>query len=328
MMASRSGTVPEGNLPRVSVVVPAYSRVLLLQECLASIRAQTMPDWECIVVDDGSPAGRDIQETVERMQDVRFRYIRRSHNGGPAAARNTGIRSARAECFICVDEDDRLVPDAVETLLKEMGCSDTDAVCPQARLFGGASGTRKAVKPTLQLMLKGMFLLPNGWIMRKDVWEKVGGFDEDRRLIGRDDWEIWLRLLAGGARVHVINKFLYELRIPAGGIGKPGSLEHEVRTGEVECMLYVMKKHARLYEPYPQIRRAVLFRSLRMERDWHQSKGNAFRAAWRAAQLAYHARTEKEIRRAAKLALTALLGTKAADAVAVWLRGLRAGQSP
>lgn len=322
-MGSNNGTMPEASLPHVSIVVPAYSRVHYLGECLASIRAQTTPDWECLVVDDGSPAGADIRATVEQMEDERFRYIRRSRNGGPAAARNTGIRAARAELFMCVDEDDRLVPEAVEILLREMASAETDAVCPQARFFGGVTGIRKAVDPTLQLMLQGMFLLPNGWIMRRDLWEKVGGYDEDPRIIGRDDWEIWLRILAAGARVRVIDRLLYELRIPAGGIGQPGSLEHEARAGELECMRYVVQKHAGLYGRYPCIRRALLLRALRVERDWHERKGNAYRAAWRAAELAYRVRTEKDIRKAAKLALAALVGMKTAEMVGTWVRELR-----
>lgn len=317
----------QGNSPRVSVVVPAYSRVHFLRDCLASIRAQTIPDWECIVVDDASPVGNAIREAVEQMEDPRFRYIRRNRNGGPAAARNTGIRAAHAEFFVCVDEDDRLVPEAAEILLQELDIGATEAVCPQARLFGGIEGTRKAVQPTVPLLLDGMYLLPNGWIMKRDLWEKVGGYDEDPRLIGRDDWEIWLRILASGGRVRVIDKVLYEQRIPSAGVGQPGSLEHEARGGQVKCMLYVMRKHARLYRCYPDIRRAVLLRSLRIECDWHQAKGNKFLAAWRAAQLAYHKRTEKEIRKAARLMLSALLGVKVAERVGTWARALRTRHS-
>lgn len=315
--------MPQVNSARVSVVVPAYSRVHYLRECLASIRAQTIPDWECIVVDDCSPAGEAIREAVEGMEDVRFRYIRRNRNGGPAAARNTGIQAARATFFLCVDEDDRLVPEAAEILLQELASSAADAVCPQARLFGGVHGTRKAVEPTLQLLLNGMYLLPNGWIMRRDLWEKVGGYDEDPRLIGRDDWEIWLRILASGGRVRVIDRVLYELRTPAGGVGQPGSLEHEARAREVKCMRYVMRKHARLYQFYPHCRRAVLLRSIRIERDWHQAKGHRYRAAWLAVQLAYYDPNAKEIRKAVRLLLSALVGVKAAEKVGAWARALR-----
>lgn len=322
-----NGPDSRDKLAAVSVVVPVYSRVHLLHECLTSIRNQTFTDWECIVVDDASPVGEAIRSTVEETRDARFRYVRRSRNGGPAAARNTGVQAAEADYFICVDEDDRLVAEAAELLYREIQKGHFDAVCPQARLFGGATGTRQAVQPSLELMLQGMYLLPNGWIMRRSVWEKAGGYDEDPRLLGRDDWEIWLRILALGARVQVIDECLYEFRVPAGGIGKPGSLEHEARAREVDCMLYVMQKHAGLYRPYPHIRRALRLRSLRLERDLHQSRGNAFRAAWRAAQLAFYEQTEKEIRRAAKLALTAFLGNKAVDAVALCLRRLRDGHS-
>lgn len=317
-----NGPVSDGNVPAVSLVVPAYSRVHFLRECLVSIRHQTFSDWECIVVDDASPVGEAIHSVVEEMQDVRFRYIRRTHNGGPAAARNTGVRAARADYFICVDEDDRLAPQAVEVLRSVMETGDFDAVCPHARLFGGTTGTRRAVQPSLKLMLQGMYLLPNGWIMKRSVWERAGGYDEDLRLRGRDDWEIWLRILALGARVHVIDQLFYEWRIPAGGIGEPGSLENEARAGEVACMDYVLRKHSEVYQHYPHIRQALLLRSLRTERDWHERRGNAFRAAWRAAEFAYYEGSRKAIHKAVRLVLRALIGEKAAQSVANLVRVL------
>jgi hypothetical protein len=228
---------------------------------------------------------------------------------------------------MCVDEDDRLAPDAVEVLLREIEVGNFDAVCPQARLFGGAAGTRQAVQPSLELMLQGMYLLPNGWIMRRSVFEKAGGYDENARLIGRDDWEIWIRILALGVRVHVIDQILYEWRIADGGIGKPGSLEHDVRAAEVACIKYLMEKHSEVYGRYPDIRRVLLLRALRMERDWHESKGNRLQAAWRAAGLAYYERSSASIRRAAKLALGALIGQNAVQTVVNWFRTLGVRQN-
>jgi hypothetical protein len=228
---------------------------------------------------------------------------------------------------MCVDEDDRLVPEAVGVLCREIVKGDFDAVCPHSRLFGGATGTRQAVQPSLELMLQGMYLLPNGWIMRRSVWEAAGGYDENPRLLGRDDWEIWIRILALGVRVHVIDQILYEWRIADGGIGKPGSLEHDVRAAEVACIKYLMEKHSEVYGRYPHVRRALLLRALRMERDWHELEGNRFLAAWRAAGFAYYERSSAAIRRAAKLALGALIGQNAGQTVVNWLRAMGGRQS-
>lgn len=306
--------------PKVSLVVPAYSRPQFLRECLASIMAQTEPDWECIVVDDASPEGPHIQRVVAELGDSRFRYIRRSRNGGPAAARNTGIRAAKADLFLCVDEDDRLLPEALEILLEKIRVTGADVVCPQARLFGGAEGIREAKEPTLDLMLTGMWLLPNGWIMKKHLWEKVGGYDEDPRLIGRDDWEIWLRVLVLGASVIVVRDALYEWRIPPGGVGQPGSLEHEARSREVACIRYVTRKHRQVYERHPNAKKIVRLRSLRIEREWYKKEGNSFKAALRAIQVLAYERTKNELQRVARQTIVALLGTTLIEKVRPLMR--------
>lgn len=307
--------------PKVSLVVPAYSRPHLLRDCLASIKDQILQDWECIVVDDHSPNGAQILQAVYELNDRRFRYIRRGENGGPAAARNTGVRAARATYFICVDEDDRLVPEALDVLFGEIESCNCDVVCPQARLFGGVSGTRNALKPTLELMLQGMWLLPNGWIMKKELWEAVGGYDEHPLLIGRDDWEIWLRILNHGAKIHVIDRLLYELRTPPGGIGQPGSLEHEARSREVACMKYVIRKHSGLYRRCPEIRRHLLLRSLRTERRWYERQGDLFRACFRSAQVAFYEKSKTEIEKTIKLALLAMFGQAIVSCIRRFVRG-------
>lgn len=261
----------DATAPLVSVVIPAYARPRLLRECLHSIRQQSLDAFECIVVDDASPLGDEIREIVEELRDARFQLIRRDSNGGPAAGRNTGILAARAEYFVSVDEDDLLAPNALEVLHKEIVEGNADAVCPQARIFGGKDGVRKAQAPTLEKILGGMILLPNGWIMKKRLWEEIGGYDEAPALRGRDDWEIWIRALARGAVVRVLPDTHYFYRLPADPEGRDGTLEHRARLGEVGFMRYVLRKHRLLYNRYPAIRKRLLQRSVRLERErWLQ----------------------------------------------------------
>ena len=93
---------PERDAPLVSIVVPTYDRARFLSEALASVVAQTVEDWECVVVDDGSPTPVSLPESV----DPRIRLVRRPRNGGPAAARNTGLLEARGAFVTFLDDDD------------------------------------------------------------------------------------------------------------------------------------------------------------------------------------------------------------------------------
>ena len=74
----------------VSIIVPCYKQAEFLDECLSSVIAQTYSDWECIVVDDGSPDNTEeiMQSWVKK--DERIKYLKKQ-NGGLASARNSGI---------------------------------------------------------------------------------------------------------------------------------------------------------------------------------------------------------------------------------------------
>ena len=113
--------------PFLSVVIPAYNCEALIGECLDSILAQTMPDFEAVVVDDGSSDG--TAEVIRRYAaaDPRVRMIRQE-NGGVSRARNTGIREARGTVLGFADADDVLEPDTFQKVSAPFRDPSVDAV--------------------------------------------------------------------------------------------------------------------------------------------------------------------------------------------------------
>lgn len=111
--------------PEISIIVPVYKVEKYLRECLASILAQTYKDWECILVDDGSPDNSVsiCEEFVSK--DSRFKLIRRQ-NGGLSAARNTGLSSARGKYIAFVDSDDVVYLKYLERLHELITANDAD----------------------------------------------------------------------------------------------------------------------------------------------------------------------------------------------------------
>ncbi|MGV8083174.1 MAG: glycosyltransferase [Coriobacteriia bacterium] len=193
-------------LPRFSIVVPAYNAEQHLAETLASVASQTVANWECIVVDDGSvDATFRIAQSFSKS-DPRFRAIRQE-NAGCSAARNSALRVARGEFICLLDADD----------LYDPGYLELQAAFIDAR-------------PGFDLYsCNGLILLPNGattpyftdeiheqvvsftledWfpkcpvlimsILRREAAEAIGGFREDLRHA--EDYDFWLRLMASGAR--------------------------------------------------------------------------------------------------------------------------------
>ena len=100
-------------MPKVSVIVPVYKAEKYLHQCIDSILSQTFTDWECILVDDGSPdrSGAICDEYAQK--DARIRVIHKE-NGGVSSARNVALERIAGEWLTFVDSDDCLYPNALQ----------------------------------------------------------------------------------------------------------------------------------------------------------------------------------------------------------------------
>lgn len=103
----------------ISIVVPVYNSARWLDACIESICRQTMPDWELVLVDDGSTDGSDAIVRDWEKRDGRIRSFRKE-NGGVSSARNFGIDRARGQYLMFVDSDDVCSPLLLETLYGAM----------------------------------------------------------------------------------------------------------------------------------------------------------------------------------------------------------------
>ena len=145
-------------MPEISMIVPVYNVEQYLLAALDSLRAQTCPDWEAILVDDGSPDGCGALCDAAARQDARFRVIHQK-NAGVGAARNAGLAAARGTYVQFLDSDDALEPQMVEVLCRTARQTDADLI-----LFGGyeehyaADGTRTGctdIAPVLEGVYRG-----------------------------------------------------------------------------------------------------------------------------------------------------------------------------
>lgn len=113
--------------PKLSVIVPVYNAELTIRKCVDSLLAQTISDFEVVLVDDGSPdrCGSICDEYAQ--QDPRVKVIHQQ-NGGVSVARQTGIDNAIGEYTIHVDSDDWVEPTELEELYKKAKEDDADMV--------------------------------------------------------------------------------------------------------------------------------------------------------------------------------------------------------
>lgn len=200
--------------PDVSIVIPTFDQDPgFFTECLESVREQSISSWEAIVVDDASRC-RNVEKIVGRLADPRFAVLRHEANRGLGAARNTGFKAARAEYVVPLDSDDRLHPDFLAVTLAELRRAATlDCVFTDFRLFGSDAGVwRYESDRTLRDMLLGQWIPGAGTLMRRTVWERVGGYAEDLQLLGNEDWDFWISALEHGVKVRHVPQPLYLYR--------------------------------------------------------------------------------------------------------------------
>ena len=307
--------------PEVSVIVPSYNKPEYLPECLRSIQAQTFQDWECIVVSDGSPRVEEIRAAVRAMGDNRFRLVEHEVNRGLGAARNTGIREARGEWLIWVDEDDAIVPECLAKLYELALRTGDDVVHPQyTNMMTGVTFDRNKV-PSLQETLESQRLNPCGFLISRKAFERAGFFDEDTIIrLGREDAEWWIRAVAAGLRVHTIPEGMYLYRPGGGSPDETASLDSRATLFEAQIRRYIVKKHARLYHRFPEARRRFLGQGWRREASAHAACGARWRAVFCEWMAAAYLPTRKSFRRALRSTGVALVGDQLVIALARMLR--------
>jgi len=123
--------------PTASIVIPTYNRADLVLRSIASVRCQSLGDWELLVIDDASTD--DTQLRISELRDVRINYVRRPVNGGVAAAQNTGLDHACGRYVLFLHSDDELMPDCLRRL--------SNILCEASASIGGVEAGLEVVEP-------------------------------------------------------------------------------------------------------------------------------------------------------------------------------------
>src|SRR5690606_14558815 len=133
--------------PSISVVMPLYNKADQVLEAIASVQAQTIDDWELVVVDDGSTDGGPAQ--VEKLNDPRI-GLHRQANAGVAAARNAGVALAKADVVAFLDADDLWDTGFLEAILA------LKRRYPEARWYATSYRIQDSTGATRQATLQGL----------------------------------------------------------------------------------------------------------------------------------------------------------------------------
>lgn len=225
-------------LPLVSIILPTYNRYEFLKRAIDSVLLQSMTDWELIIWDDGSNDG--TADYCQSLFDKRIRYFWHA-NRGVSFARNRAIEKSGGRYLAFLDSDDEWLPEKLSVQMEildqfpeiDMMFSNflnvnlrnetsTVAFSDMADSFGKMR--TKALKDGffliedrfLESIAADNFIATDTVILKKELVQKLGGFDEPLRFA--EDFELWWRLGLAGVRLGYVDKILLNRNKPAGSL--------------------------------------------------------------------------------------------------------------
>lgn len=227
----------------VSIIVPCFKQAQYLDEALQSVLDQTYENWECIIVNDGSPD--DTEEIAKKWvrNDSRFIYLYKT-NGGVSSARNFALEKAKGDYIQFLDSDDFLIKEKLELsldLIKKHNENDIKVIVSDFRMF--IDNTNKTLKSYCKLnnellnfesllyYWNGTFSIPiHCGFFEASLFENIR-FPEN--MTAHEDWIVWVSIFKSGGKALFLDKILALYRInPSGRVKSKSLYEDQLKACE------------------------------------------------------------------------------------------------
>lgn len=270
----------------VDVITPVFNTPLhFLVAALNSLRAQTLSDWEAWIINDASDIMYTVQlvETLQSYADSRIHYLYTEHKG-PAGSRNVGIINGKAPYVALLDSDDCWMP---HHLSRQVAFLETDAelalVHGRCEVINEEGQRLYSNPPKAELnnllpaklftaMLRENFIAASSVVIRRNILEKVGGFDDTFPCLV--DKELWLRLLNAGAKFYYDPDVVFQYRVHSKNISKKTDLLLATRRRIINEVDDFARSNALFLDvDWPALRQEMVYHMHREAADAYLARG-------------------------------------------------------
>lgn len=217
----------------ISVVIPSYNGEKYIKECIESIQAQDFPH-EIIVIDDIS-----TDKTAEIARQMGARVLVNDVHKGQVAGKNTGIREARGNYWLTIDQDDKLRPGALRQLYEEMQKSPDNYIIMAMLKDFCSPDTPDEAKYCKPKPFRG--ILTGSTLFKKEVFDKIGPFRED--IITGDVIDMTNRMAKTGLTITNADFVACDRRIHSHNFGRTNQKD------EYKDYLKVLRERMRIVKP-------------------------------------------------------------------------------
>lgn len=229
--------------PTISIIIPCYNQAKYLSECLHSVLDQTYTNWECLIINDGSPDDTENLAKEWCHKDKRIKYYYKA-NSGVCDTRNFGIKHAQGEFIMPLDADDKIAPPYIEKALKIFeNTPNTKLIYCNTIFFGAKNYAKTDVEYSFKHLLYENIIHHAG-IYRKSDFLKTQGYNLNMHD-GLEDWDFWLTLINPEDKVVKLDGYYYYYRIK--NISRSTLID---KAKNEELILQIFKNHLSVYHKY------------------------------------------------------------------------------
>ena len=196
----------------VSIIIPTYKRVKKLKRAIDSVLNQTFINWEIIIIDNHSDDG--TKELIDNYKNPKIKILLIRNNGNIAKSRNLGIKKSKGKYLALLDSDDLWTPNKLQICIKALNKKikivyhDMYIQNNIKQIIFKKSGMCRDLKKPIynDLILNGPAFPTSSVVIEKNVFKKIGFFDEEKKLITWEDYDAWIRLSKINEGYKKINK--------------------------------------------------------------------------------------------------------------------------
>lgn len=203
-------------MPKISVIMGVYNCAPTLQEALDSLYAQTYQDFEIILCNDGSKDNTYELALENQKKHPNIVLLNNPHNMGLNQTLNNCLAVAKGEYIARMDGDDRSMPDRFETEFRFLEEHPEYAIVSSPMEYFDEEGVFMARKGKGEIT-KFSFILGTPishapCMVKKEAYDKVGGYTVDKRLLRVEDYHLWFKMFKEGYKLYELEKPYYQMR--------------------------------------------------------------------------------------------------------------------
>jgi len=244
----------------ISVIVTTYNRENLLLRALKSVLIQTFKDFEVLVVDDGSTDNtRQVIQEIQK-EDGRVIYLYQKNKGWPSAL-NTGLSNAQGRYIAFLDSDDEWLPEKIEKQVAflENNKSFDGVTCygniildDKEKIKSGVLKESNDYNDQLGNFVNASFpAIPSSLLLKKEIFEKVGYYDEFLKL--STDADMMIRIFKVCFKIGVIKEVLFNYYIHNQNLtGITAEAKIKSISQRINETVYILNKHKEVYDEHPK----------------------------------------------------------------------------